>query len=171
MILSFFPSKIDIVMEPQVKKILFLCEGNICRSPIAMFLLRDLLKKNGLEDKYIVTSAGVDRPTDGHELEPRARAELIAHGIPCEGHKAHFMHPKDYFDADIVLYMEQYNRVLLSRLLSRPRLEKCHRLYDYTGTPKDIADPYFTGDFKTAYDDIEKGVKAFFEKEILTGKF
>ena len=158
-------------MEPQVKKILFLCEGNICRSPIAMFLLRDLLKKNGLEDKYIVTSAGVDRPIDGHELEPRARAELIAHGIPCEGHKVHFMHPKDYFDADIVLYMEQYNRVLLSRLLSRPRLEKCHRLYDYTGTPKDIADPYFTGDFKTAYDDIEKGVKAFFEKEILTGKF
>lgn len=154
-----------------MKKILFLCEGNICRSPTAMFLLRDLLAKHGLSDKYEVTSAGVDRPSEGKGLEPRAKAVLEAHHIPCEGHVSRYLVPKIYFQADIVLYMEQYNRILLSRLLSHPDVSKCHRLYDYTGVKKDIADPYFTGDFETAYNDIEKGVTAFFEKEILTGKF
>lgn len=134
---------------------------------MAMFLLRYRLSTLGLDKEYEVSSAGLETSTEGMDMEKRAKEQLDLHHIPYTTHAAHMLRPYEFREMDIVLYMESYNRVLISREMSGMHLEKTHRLLDYTDEPKNIADPNFTHDFKTAYEDIEKGVDAFVKKEIL----
>jgi protein-tyrosine phosphatase len=100
-------------------------------------------------------------------MEPRSKEQLTKANIPYEKHEAHMGHPREFLSQDYILYMENYNRVLISRMMSNRHLEKAHRLLDYTDDKRDIADPYFTNDFSKAFDDISKGIEGFIQKEIL----
>ena len=137
---------------------MFICQGNICRSPMAMFYLRYRLKTLGLENEYQVTSAA---------LEKKAQDELIKNKIPFEKHSAHQLNPKEFLQQDYVLYMESFQKIQISRLMSNHGMERTHLLYEYTGIKKNIDDPYFTDDFDTAFQEIRKAVDAFIEKEII----
>lgn len=150
-----------------MKHIMFVCQGNICRSPMGMFILRNRLKELGLENEYEVTSAGLERSTENLDMERRSKEQLDNAKIPYGEHKAHMLTPREYLAMDYVLFMENYNKVLISRLMSKRHMEKAHRLLDYTEEKRDIADPYYTGDFKTAFEDIQKGVEGFLQNELL----
>ncbi len=147
-------------------KILFICQGNICRSPMAMFLLRDKLSKLTLKEEVCVTSAALESSTKGEDMHPKAKEQLDMHSICYTKHSAHPLSIKEYLEMDYVLYMESYQKITMKRMMSNNHMEKAHRLFDYTGIKKDIADPYYTGDFSLAYQDIEKGIDAFIEKEL-----
>ena len=153
-----------------MKHIMFVCQGNICRSPMGMFILRHKLKELGLENEYEVISCGLEISTKGEDMEPRSKEQLTKANIPYEKHEAHMGHPREFLSQDYILYMENYNRVLISRMMSNRHLEKAHRLLDYTDDKRDIADPYFTNDFSKAFDDISKGIEGFIQKEILQKK-
>lgn len=144
-------------------KILFVCQGNICRSPLAMFLLRYKLKERGLENEYEVTSAALESSTKGEDMYYESKKQLDLHHIPYEKHVAHMLIPREYLNQDYVLYMENYQKVEIKRMMSNKHTEKLHRLYDYTGFKKDIADPYYTRDFSTAYDEINEALDAFIQ--------
>ena len=153
-----------------MKHIMFVCHGNICRSPMGMFILRHKLKELGLENEYEVISCGLETSTKGEDMEERSKKQLDDAGIPYEKHEAHMGHPRDFLTQDYILYMEDFNRVLISRMMSNRHLEKAHRLLDYTDDKRDIVDPYFTNDFSKAFEDINKGIDAFIQSEILPHK-
>ncbi len=150
-----------------MEKIMFICQGNICRSPMAMFYLRYRLKTLGLENEYQVTSAALEISTKGYDMEKKAQDELIKNNIPFEKHSAHQLNPKEFLQQDYVLYMESFQKIQISRLMSNHGMERTHLLYEYTGIKKNIDDPYFTDDFDTAFQEIRKAVDAFIEKEII----
>lgn len=143
-----------------MKNIVFLCQGNICRSPAAEALLKKYLAdKNELEG-YSITSRALERSTEGMDIEPRMAEILDREGVPHEKRQAHRVSFADIREADFLIVMETYHKVELSRLLSiHPRPDKIKRLLDFTSSPRDIADPYYTGDFEKAYQEIEEGVK------------
>ncbi len=147
-------------------RILFVCQGNICRSPLAMFLLRYRLKEMGLESEYIVSSAGLEKSTQGEDIHLESKKELEKHHIPYERHEAHMLTPKEYLAQDYVIVMENYQKIAIKRMMSNAHPEKLHRLLDYTDEKRDIADPFYTLDFVAAYQDIEKGIEGFISKEI-----
>ena len=133
---------------------------------MAMFYLRYRLKQLGLENEYQVTSAALEISTKGMDMEKLAKEELVKNQIPFEQHSAHQLNPKEFMSQDYVLYMEAFQKIQISRLMSGHGMERTHRLYDYTGTKKDIEDPYFTGDFDTAFKEVKEAVDAFVDKEI-----
>ncbi len=147
-------------------KIMFVCQGNICRSPLAMFLLRYRIKEMGYEDEYEIISAGLETSTKGEDMHVESKKQLDLHNIPYGPHKAHMLSPREYLEQDFVLYMENYQKIAIRRMMSGNHPEKMHRLYDYTGEERDIADPFYTGDFKTAYDDISEAIDNFILTEI-----
>ena len=148
------------------KKIMFVCQGNICRSPLAMFLLRYRIKELGLEEEYEVTSAGLESSTKNEDMHKKSKEQLDLHDIPYGPHKAHMLNPREYLEQDYVLYMENYQKITIKRMMSNNHPEKLHRLYDYTGEKRDIADPFYTGDFVTAYKDISEAIDNFILTEI-----
>ena len=150
-----------------MKKIMFVCQGNICRSPLAMFILRYRLKELGLEDEYQVISGGLERSTENLDMDARSKKELDAAKIPYSLHKAHMVLPRELLEMDYILYMENFNRITISRLMSNKKLDNSHRLLDYSDDKRDILDPYYTGDFHTAFKDIYKGIDAFIHQEII----
>lgn len=147
-----------------MKKICFVCEGNICRSPIAEYLMKDLLRKEGMDKDYEVFSRGLTNETRGEDIHPLSKEQLDKHHIPYGPHKAQKICFQDYADSDYVIVMEQYNILLLRRLfLLKSQDAKVRKLLSFTGSSKDIDDPYYTRNFSVAYADIEKGCKAFLE--------
>lgn len=153
-----------------MRKILFICQGNICRSPAAMFYLRHRLDELSLLDQYLVTSAALEMSTDGMDMEQNMKDELDKYNIPYHLHGAHKLNPREFLEQDYVLYMEKYQKILIGRIMSNNHMEKAHRLYDYTGVGKDILDPYVNGDYETAFKDIMTAVDAFIDLEILNKK-
>ncbi len=152
-------------MEPI--RIIFVCQGNICRSPAAMFLLRHKLSLLGLSDSYFVTSAGLENSTSGEDMHHGSKAQLDLHKIPYSLHSAHKLSVKEYLSADYVITMENVQKIYIKRMMSGSKAEKLYRLYDFTGEKRDIADPYYTGDFAKAYEDISEGVDAFIQAVVL----
>lgn len=150
-----------------MKKIIFICQGNICRSPLAMFLLRFRLKGLGLENEYEVTSAGLESSTAGEDMYDLSKEQLDLHSIPYGPHKAHKLALAEYLAADYVLVMERYQKIYIRRNMSSARIEKVHTLLEYTDEKRDIDDPFYTRDFVTAYSDIAKGIEGFLQKEII----
>lgn len=141
-----------------MKKILFICHGNICRSPMGKFILEDLVRKAGLSSEFEIDSAAVSREELGNPLYPPARRELQKHGIPCEGHRARQVTMEDYRRFDRIYYMDGSNARYLSRMLpSDP--EKIRPLLQ-----RDVADPWYTGDFAAAYEDIMEGCRKILEE-------
>lgn len=139
-------------------KILFLCHGNICRSPMGEYVLKDMVKKQGKEALFEIASAAVSREEIGNPVYPPARRELKKHGISCDGHHARQVTMADYHHFDRIYYMDSSNARYLSRMLPKDP-EKIRPLLS-----RDVADPWYTGDFAQTWADIEEGCKNILEE-------
>ena len=142
-------------------KILFICHGNICRSPMSEFILRDMVKKQGLSDHFHIASAATSREEIGNPVYPPARRKLKEHGIDPIGKTARQMTRQDYQDYDYLLAAERYNVSNMLRITGGDPEHKISRLLDFSDRPRDIDDPWYTGDFDTAWADIVEGCEAF----------
>ena len=138
-------------------KVLFICYGNICRSPMAEYVMKDLVKKAGLQWKFEIASAAVSREEIGNAVYPPARRELQKHGISCDGHAAHQITKKEYEYYDYIYYMDRSNARYLRQLL--PETSKCRPLLSH-----DVADPWFTGDFTETWNDVLEGCTRILEE-------
>lgn len=141
-------------------KVLFVCHGNICRSPMGEFLFRELCRRAGLADCISAASRAASREEEGAGLYPQARTKLREKGIPIGPHRATLITPRDYREADYILAMDRRNLQELRRVLGGDPAGKVHLLLEYDGGGE-IADPWYTGDFETAYQDILRGCEAF----------
>ncbi|WP_054741320.1 low molecular weight protein-tyrosine-phosphatase [Cellulosilyticum ruminicola] len=141
-------------------KILFVCHGNICRSPMAEFVMKDLVKKKGLEDEFYIASAATSREEIGNGVHPGTRKKLGEFGISTAGKTAIQITKTDYAKYDFILGMESYNLRNIGRIIGRDEAHKVYRLLDFTNNPRDIDDPWYTGDFDKTYEDICEGCQA-----------
>jgi len=133
-------------------KILFLCHGNICRSPMGEFILKDMVRRRGLEGEFEIASAAVSTEELGNPVYPPARRELRKHGIDCSGKRARRVTAADLQYYDQIYYMDHSNARWLARMFPENWQEKCRPLLD-----RDVADPWYTGDFSQTWDDICEG--------------
>ena len=138
-------------------KILFVCHGNICRSPMAEFVMKDLVAKAGLSHRFEIASAAVSREEIGNDVYPPARREMAKHGVRCDGHMAHQITQREYDYYDRIYYMDGSNARWLNRMLKDTA--KCFPLLDH-----DVADPWYTGDFGETWDDILEGCTRILEE-------
>ncbi len=139
-------------------KILFVCHGNICRSPMGEFILKDLVEKAGLSHRFQIASAAVSREEIGNPVYPPARRELEKHGISCAGKTARQVTKADYDHYDRIYYMDRSNARYLARMLpANP--DKIRPLLN-----RDVADPWYTGDFARTWDDILEGCRNILEE-------
>ena len=130
-------------------KVLFICHGNICRSPMAEFVFKKIVKDNGLEKEFYISSAATSTEEIGNSVYPPAKRKLAEHNISCEGKKAIQVTKSDYDKYDYLIVMEEYNIRNLMRIIKNDKDNKVHRLLDFTDKPKDIDDPWYTGDRKS----------------------
>ncbi len=138
-------------------RVLFVCMGNICRSPMAEFVLKDMVEKKGLADRFEIASAGTSAEELGNPVHRGTRAKLREHGIGCEGKTARLLTRSDYDRYDLLIGMEERNcRAMLKALGGDPE-GKVRRLLDFTGHGKDIEDPWYTGDFEATWRDVKDG--------------
>lgn len=145
-------------------RILFVCHGNICRSPMAEFVLKDMVKKAGLSSGFHIESAAVSAEELGNPVYPPARRELAAHGISCQGKTARLMTRADYDHFDLLVCMDSANLRRMERICGGDPQGKMSRLLDHTAYPGDVADPWYTGDFSRTWQDVEAGCRALLEK-------
>lgn len=143
-----------------MKKILFLCHGNICRSPMAEFIFQDLARQAGLERRFAVASAATSREEIGNDMYPPAKKCLRGHGVPFSPRAARQVTPQDYDDYDLLIIMDDLNRRNLERILPRDPAGKVRTLLSFTGRDAVIPDPWYTDDFESAYRDIRRGCEA-----------
>ncbi len=139
-------------------KILFVCHGNICRSPMGEYILKDMVAKRGLSGKFYIASAAVSREEIGNPVYPPARRELQKHGISCDGHAAHQISRRELEEFDKIYYMDASNARYLRRLFGTAA-DKCRPLLS-----RDVADPWYTGDFARAWADIVEGCEKILEE-------
>lgn len=147
-----------------MKRVLFVCHGNICRSPMAACVLRHMAKERGLADALAADSAAISAEELGNPIYPPARRILKAHGIAPDGHRAVRFAPADYDRYDYLLGMDSGNIANMGRILGGDPKNKVHRLLDFTGRPGDIADPWYTGDFEATYRDVSQGCEALLKE-------
>ena len=145
-------------------KVLFVCHGNICRSPMAEFVFRDMVQKQGLGDRFYIASAATSREEIGNGVHPGTRRKLKEEGIPCGNHRARQMTGEDYAHYDYLIGMETWNIRNMNKIIGSDPDHKVHRLLDFSDRPRDIADPWYTGDFDEAYRDIDEGCRALLQK-------
>ena len=148
-------------------KILFICHGNICRSPMAEFLLKALVKARGLEDRYYIESAAVSTEEIGNAIYPPARRCLNQHGVWFDpGKQARQVTRSDYGRFDRLICMDASNLRLLRRIIPDDPEGKVHLMMSYAGKGRDVADPWYTGDFETTFQDLLEGCEAMLDKTI-----
>lgn len=141
-------------------KILFVCHGNICRSPMAEFVMKDLVRQRGLQDSFQIASAATSTEEIGNPVHYGTRNKLSRYGISTEGKYAVRLTQKDYDKYDYLLGMDSSNRRNILRIVGSDPEGKIHNLLDYSEHPRDIADPWYTGDFDTTYEDVLEGCEA-----------
>lgn len=144
--------------------ILFICHGNICRSPMAEMVMKELVRQKGLEAKFEISSMAATTEEIGQDMYPPAKRTLTAHRIPYTKRSAALITMKDYAWADYIIAMDEENLDDLSRLTQGDPEKKVSRLLDWAGEARDVADPWYTGNFEKTYEDIEKGCRAVLEK-------
>lgn len=144
-------------------QILFVCHGNICRSPMAEFIMKEYVRQAGLEDEIHVESAAMHRDELGSDIHWGTQEILDRYNIPHTPREAHLARKADYEQFDYIIGMDRYNMRDMLLLFSRDPLHKCSLLMDWVGASRDVADPWYTGDFDTTYDDVDAGCIALLE--------
>ena len=146
-------------------RVLFVCHGNICRSPMAEFILKDLVQQKGIANLFLIRSAATSTEEIwngiGNSVYPPAREILRKHGISCEGKRAVQVTKKDYGKYDYILGMEERNIRNILRIVGKDPEGKVKLLLDYSDNPRDIADPWYTRDFESTYRDVVEGCEGF----------
>ena len=157
-------------------RIMFICHGNICRSPMAEFIFRDMAQKEGLGDKIFVASSATSREeiwgNVGNPVYPPAAAELRKHGIRCDGKRAVQLTSEDYGKYDLLLVMDENNLRNAERILGKDVDEKLKKLMSFTSRGGDVADPWYSRRFDIAYNDIYDGCRGLmtYVKECISKK-
>ena len=146
-----------------MKKILFVCHGNICRSPMAEFVMKDLVRKAGLASQFYIESAATSREEIGNPVYPPAKAELERHGLSCDGKRAVQLQKSDYDKYDLFIGMDSANIRNMLRIFGGDPAGKVHKLMDYTTRGGDVADPWYSERFDVAYRDIYEGCTALLD--------
>ena len=149
-------------------KILFVCHGNICRSPMAEFVMKDLVKKSNLEAQFHIESAATSREELGNPVYPPVKRKLAEHGIDCAGKTARQLRASDYAEYDLLIGMDSANLRNMRRICGGDPDRKIHLLLDYTSRPGDVADPWYTRDFDATWRDAEEGCRELLKKLSLT---
>jgi protein-tyrosine phosphatase len=145
-------------------KLLFICHGNICRSPMAEFVMKDLVKKARLEKDFQIASAATSIEEIGRPLYPPARRKLDEHGIRCDGHSARQLTNQDYDEYDLLIGMDQANLRSMYRICGGDYAGKMHLLLDFTDRPGDVADPWYTDDFEATWQDVLAGCQGLLKQ-------
>ena len=140
-------------------KILFVCHGNICRSPMAEFVMKDMVDKAGLASRFLIESAATSAEELGNPVYPPARRKLAEHGIGCAGKTARQLRHSDYEKYDLLIGMDQANLRNMQRICGGDADGKLHLLLDFAGRPGEVADPWYTGDFDATWRDVEDGCR------------
>lgn len=144
-------------------KIMFVCHGNICRSPMAEFVMKDIVKKSGRNDEFFIQSTAVSTEEIfggvGNPVYPPAKKLLASLGISCEGKRATLLTEKDGDNYDMFLCMDDSNVRRAKQILGERNSHKIKKLLSFVGESEDVADPWYTGDFQAAYKDILRGIK------------
>ena len=143
--------------------ILFICHGNICRSPMAEYVMKQLVRERGLEDQFRIDSAATSREEIGSGVYPPARRKLEEMGVPCGNHRAVQVTRRDYDAYDLLIIMDRNNYRNLMRIVREDPEEKIHTLLSYVGLERDVADPWYTGDFDATYEDVSAGCRALLD--------
>ncbi len=142
-------------------KVLFVCHGNICRSPMAEFVLKDMVRRRGIEDRFHIESRATSTEEiwggRGNPVYPPARKILAEHGISCAGKEAQRLTKADYRDYDYIIGMDSENMRWMKRMLDGDPEGKLSLLMDYTDHPRSVADPWYTGDFEATWQDVVEG--------------
>ena len=147
-------------------KILFVCLGNICRSPMAEFVMKDLVKKAGLASQFHIESAATSREEIGNPVYPPARRKLAEHGISCDGHAARQLTNQDYDAYDLLIGMDSANLQDMYRICGGDYSGKVSLLMDHTDHPRDVADPWYTEDFDATWRDVLEGCQGLLDSII-----
>ena len=141
-------------------RILFICHGNICRSTMAQFVMEELARRAGREDEFVIDSAATSREEIGNPPHYGTVAKLREVGIPIGSHRSRRVRRDEYDQWDHIIYMDSENARGLSRILGGDPDGKVSRLLDWTSRPRDVADPWYTGDFDATYRDVLAGCEA-----------
>ena len=141
-------------------RILFVCHGNICRSPMAEFVMKDMVRRAGLEDEFSIASAATSTEEIGSPVYPPARRKLWEHGIRCDGKTARQIRAADYEDYDLLIGMDEANMRNMSRCFGGDPAGKLHLLLGFAGREDSVADPWYTGDFEATWQDVNEGCLA-----------
>lgn len=147
-----------------MRKILFVCHGNICRSAMAEFVMKDILKKEGMENDVLVESAATSTEELGNDMYPPAKAKLRELGIPFTRHYARQITAADYSSYDYLIGMDDENLYYMNKRWNNDPEKKISLLLEFAGKSREIADPWYTGNFDRTYLDIEEGCSALIEK-------
>ena len=147
-------------------KVLFVCHGNICRSTMAEFVMKDLAKKAGLASQFHIESVATSREEIGNPVYPPARRKLAEHGISCDGHAARQLTNQDYDKYDLLIGMDSANLRNMHRICGGDFAGKLRLLMDYTDHHRDVADPWYTEDFEATWQDVLEGCQGLL-KELL----
>ena len=140
--------------------ILFVCHGNICRSPMAEFVMKDLVAKAGRERDFYIESAATSTEEIGNSVYPPARRKLAEHGITCQGKTARQLTRADYARFDLLIGMDTWNIRNMRAICGGDPEDKIHKLMDFTHRPGDVADPWYTGDIEATWRDVLEGCTA-----------
>lgn len=145
-------------------KILFICHGNICRSVMAEMVMKELCRRAGVEEQFEIASAAVSREEIGNDIYPPAKRKLREKGIPFEFHAARQITRADYEYYDYIICADQSNMRCLERIIGEDKGHKVSLMMSWVGDTRDVADPWYTGDFEEAYQDIDESCKAILKQ-------
>ena len=151
-------------MGESMIKILFVCHGNICRSPMAEFVMKDMVKKNGVSEHFQIDSAATSTEEIGNPVYPPAKRKLSEYGISCDGKTARQMTKADYIYYDYIIAMDRFNLRNMTKFVGNDYDKKVSLLMDFTSHPGDVADPWYTGDFEATWKNVCEGCSGILKK-------
>ena len=143
-------------------RVLFVCLGNICRSPMAEFIMKDIVNKKGISNKFYIDSAGTSSEEEGNSIYYLAKEKLDKEGIPYTLRGARKINSSDYDKFDYIICMERVNEINIKKIIN-DKYNKVFRLLDFTNNPRDISDPWYTRNFNVCFDELNEGINSFLE--------